>query len=223
MDTIDDVLPGAPGKRVLLVMLPGAYDGPRDFVTHGFVDALRERALPVDVIAVDSHAGYFTGQTIIERLHQDVILPARARGYRAIWFAGISLGGYGSLLYAGEHAGEVDGIIALAPFLGSRGIIAEIDRAGGLAQWAPGDFPTDDYERKLLVWLKHYRGAAAALPPIYLGYGADDRFAAAHRMLAASLPPGQVWIAPGGHDWATWKALWVAMLDAGAITRAPPR
>lgn len=219
LDTIDNVLPGAPGKRVLLVMLPGAYDGPHDFVTHGFIDTLRERALPIDVVAVDSHAGYFTGHTIVDRLHEDVVASAKTKGYQAIWFLGISLGGYGSLLYAMDHAQEVEGIILLAPFLGTRGIIAEIERGGGLAEWAPGEFAADDYERRLLVWLKQTRSTGAMRPPIYLGYGADDRFAAAHRMLAARLPPGQVWTLPGGHDWPTWTALWAAMLDAGLLAR----
>lgn len=219
MDMIDVLVPSAVGNRMLLVMLPGAYDKPRDFISHGFIDALRERALPIDVVAVDSHAGYFTGQTIIQRLHEDVVLHAKAKGYRAIWFLGISLGGYGSLLYAREYAQEVEGIIVLAPFLGTRGIIAEIGRAGGLAEWAPGDTVADDRERELLVWLKQYRGTAATLPPLYLGYGTDDRFAGAHRMLASCLPPGQVWTLPGGHDWPTWKALWNAMLDAGVFTR----
>lgn len=220
MDTIDDALPGAPGERALLVMLPGAYDTPQDFLTYGFVDALRRRALPVDIVAVDSHAGYFTGHTIIERLHREVVLQAKERGYRAIWFLGISLGAYGSLLYAGEHAHEVDGIIVLAPFLGTRGIIAEIGHAGGLAEWTPRDVAADDHERKLLLRLKHYCGADATRPPIYLGYGEHDRFAAAHRMLAACLPGQRVWKVPGGHDWATWAALWIAMIEAGVITRA---
>lgn len=223
MNTINDLLPSAPGERVLLVMLPGAYDAPQDFVTHGFIETLREHALPIDVVAVDSHAGYFTGQTIVNRLHEDVVVSAKTKGYQAIWFLGISLGGYGSLLYAMDHAQELEGIILLAPFLGTRGIIAEIERAGGLAEWTPGDFAADDYERRLLVWLKPSRSADAMRPPIYLGYGAADRFAAAHRMLAPRLPPAQVWTLPGGHDWPTWKALWAAMLDAGLLARVQQR
>ena len=223
MDTIDDLLPGAPGERVLLVMLPGAYDVPQDFVTHGFIETVRERALPIDVVAVDSHAGYFTSHTIVDRLHQDVVVRARSRGYQSIWFLGISLGGYGSLLYAMDHAQELAGIIVLAPYLGTRGVIAEIEHDGGLAGWVPGEVAADDHERRLLVWLKQSRSADAKRPPIYLGYGADDRFAAAHRMLAARLPPEQVWVLPGGHDWPTWKALWDAMLDAGLLARVRQR
>lgn len=221
MDTISDSAPGAPAGRTLVVMLPGAYDVPQDFLRHGFVRALRERGLPVDVVAADSHAGYFTSQTLVERLREDVIAPARARGYRAVWLAGISLGGYGSLLYAREHGRDVDGIILLAPYLGSRGLVAQIERAGGLAAWQPEPFPAYDYERALLVWLKQYE-AGPGRPPIYLGYGADDRFAAAHRLLAARLPRERVWVLAGGHDWATWSALWAAILDAGVLSGAAP-
>lgn len=217
MEIINDLLPGTPGERVLLVMLPGAYHGPQDFLTHGFVGALRRHSLPVDIVAVDSHFGYFTGHTIVERLHRDVVLRAKKRGYRAIWFLGISLGAYGSLLYAGEHPHDVDGIIVLAPFLGTRGIIAEIGRAGGLDEWAPRDIADDDHERRLLLRLKRCCGADSAWPPIYLGYGEQDRFAAAHRMLAGCLPAQRVWRVPGGHDWATWSALWKAMVEGGII------
>ena len=224
MDTISDVSPGAAaGRRALLVLLPGAYDGPQEFVANGFVSAVRERGLALDVVAVDSHLGYFTGQTIIERLQHDVIEPARARGYGAVWLAGISLGGYGSLLYAREHAAEIDGIIVLAPFLGTRGLVAEIERAGGLAAWQPEPFPAHDYERALLAWLKDYGADHGTIPPICLGYGADDRFAAAHRLLAARLPRSRVWTLPGGHDWPTWMALWTGMLDAGVMSQVVPR
>ena len=98
MDAIYDTRPGdtAPGEaaqRILLVMLPGARDTPQDLVRHGFVRAVRERGLPVDVIAADAHTDYYIEQQVIERLAADIVTPARARGYSRIWLMGISLGG----------------------------------------------------------------------------------------------------------------------------------
>ncbi len=51
-------------------------------------------------------------------------------------------------------------------------------------------------------------------PTLHLGFGTEDRFAAAHRLLAALLPVERVAMLGGGHDWPTWEALWECMLDA---------
>ena len=104
-------------------------------------------------------------------------------------------------------------LILLAPFLGVRGTIAEVMRAGGLAGWQPGAIKPDDDERRLLAWLKAYAPAAPASPRIYLGYGTEDRFAPASQLMAERLPPAQVVATPGGHDWATWLRLWRRLLN----------
>jgi hypothetical protein len=51
------------------------------------------------------------------------------------------------------------------------------------------------------------------LPPLYLGFGLADRFAANHRLLADALPAGRVFTTEGGHDWPQWSQLWRKMLD----------
>ena len=42
----------------LLVVLPGAYSVPEEFVREGFVVAVRERQLALDVWLPDAHLGY---------------------------------------------------------------------------------------------------------------------------------------------------------------------
>ena len=73
----------------LLVLLPGTYSLPEDFVREGFVRAVREAGLAADVLLVDAHTGYYENRSIVDRLHADVVRPARARGYRQVWLAGI--------------------------------------------------------------------------------------------------------------------------------------
>ena len=221
MQAIYDLAPQAGTDRVMLVMLPGAKARPQDLVQYGFVQALRERKLPVDVVAVEAHLGYYLEQSFSRHLAHDIIAPARAKHYRRIWLMGISLGGMGALTYARAHPAEIEGVVLLAPFLATRGTIAEVVNAGGLARWQPATIQPDDNERHLLAWLKTYQFAAAGLPRIYLGYGTEDRFAAASELLAERLPAAQAAAIAGGHDWATWMRLWQYWLDQDLFSSGP--
>ena len=213
MDAIFDLAPNVAGNRAALVILPGAKDSPQDFFDYGFVRALRERNLPIDIVAVDAHVDYYLEGNVIEKLRLDIVSSLHKKGYDRIWFLGISLGGSGALSYAREYPSKVEGIILLAPFLGVRGTIAEVVRAGGLNSWKPGDIEPEDKERDLLAWLKACSCSSDQLPRIYLGYGTEDRYAPASELLAERLPQEQVLAMNGGHDWQTWRALWNGLLD----------
>ena len=212
MRAIHDLAPGQDADRILLVMLPAAKARPEDLLQQGFVAAVRDRGLPLDVAVMDAQPDYYLEGRVGERLAADVFRPLRARGYRRIWLMGMSLGGMGCIAYAHKHAAEVEGVILLAPFLGARGLIAQILRAGGLARWQPAAPAPDDEELALLLWLKHYRADNPRLPAIHLGFGRDDRYAPASAMLAQQLPAERVVSVPGKHDWQTWIRLWRALL-----------
>ena len=147
-----------------------------------------------------------------------MLKPQRAHGYRSIWLVGISIGGFGALIHELARPGDVDGIVALAPYLGRRPLGAEIHKAGGLRAWKAPDGPPPDQEidRKLWPWLQQYADSTSAsrhLPPLYLGFGLADRFASNHKLLAEALPSGHVFTTEGGHDWPQWSKLWKKMLD----------
>lgn len=199
--------------RILLIMLPGVGIEPEDFAARGFVQAVHARGLPVDIIAARPDLGLYLDETIAADIDRGIVAPARAEGYRRIWFLGVSLGGMGALLYARAHRASVEGIILLAPFLGTPGMIAEVVRAGGLASWQPGEIAANDGERAVLGWLKAYGCALPARPKLYLGYARGDRFVEGHAMLAGHLPAGQVLVSEGGHDWESWGHLWRQLLD----------
>lgn len=225
MKRITDTLPDGRGARHLIAFLPGAWDVAEDFQRFGFVSQVRDRNLAADIVAVDSHVGYFNNGSIAERVRDDVVVPAREAGYRSIWLVGISLGGLGSMLYASRHPG-VDGIVALAPYLATRDVIAEVRRAGGLAAWAGTAEPaTGDWERRLLKWLAGYaegdRRAAPPRPELILAYGLQDRFADSLSLLAPVLDPARVVTTAGGHEWDTWTRLWTMVLDRHAARIAP--
>ncbi len=203
---------GSPSST-LLILLPGAYDQPEDFIKHGFIKEVRDRTLDVDIQLVDAHTAYYTEFSVVERLHQDIIAPALRRGYQHIWLAGISLGGYGSVNYAAKHTEHITGMFLMAPFLGSRDIPASIHKSGGLKSWLAGELKADDYDRKLWVWLQGY-ARAEQRPKLYIGYGQTDRFASSNQLLADVLPPAQAFTTSGGHDWEPWQRLWQIFLNA---------
>lgn len=213
MHVIEDIAPRHGARRTLLVALPGAGDRAQDFIDRQFVQALRQRQLAVDVCAADVPMDDYLDHNVVRHLADKVIVPAREAGWNSIWLMGISLGGMGALNYIRERPQDIAGAILLAPFLGTRGLIAEVARAGGLDPWHPGDIAEADEERRLIAWVKQQSLHSLGMPPVYLGYGQADRFAAASQLLSQRLPAERIIAGHGGHDWPTWHALWCRMLD----------
>jgi pimeloyl-ACP methyl ester carboxylesterase len=194
--------------RVLL--LPGAYATPEDFLREGFLRAARERRLPVDLVFVELKLQHLTDRTILRRLRHEIVLPARALGCRSIWLGGISLGGFIAMAYASRFTHEIDGLCLLAPYLGNHMVIREIERANGVDGWTPGDLAEDDDERRIWRFIKEQRHRTS---PLHLGFGSEDRFADSHRLMAAALASDNVDVVPGGHEWPAWRRLWENFLD----------
>jgi len=218
--TIRDPCADGAADRGLLVLLPGAYMTADDFVTHDFIGAVRRQSCPVDIVAVETGMDSYLDNDIVERLYDEIIAPAAAAGTKAIWLAGISLGALGALLCARRHAGVIAGLLLVSPFIGSRGIVAQVEQAGGIRRWKPKADETPTIEEGLLCWLQSYDPSGRDWPDIHLAYGRDDRFAAAHRLIADLLPSGRVIVGEGGHDWPTWEVLWRRMLEARPFDQA---
>ena len=221
MNIIHDPQPPASAGDLALVMLPGAGDQAQDLVEQGFLDALRRRGVAADAWMADVPFDQYMDGSFAAQLARDVLAPIRGSGRARIWMMGISLGGMAALSAARRHPGAIEGLILLAPFLGTRGRIAEVAAAGGLRKWLPGVVPPDDDELQVLSWLRDYRAGDPALPRIYLGYGTDDRYAPASALLAGELPRAHVASVEGEHDWATWLKLWEILLDGNVLLPQP--
>jgi pimeloyl-ACP methyl ester carboxylesterase len=216
MQQLSDLSGCAAPTAALVVMLPGVYSPPQEFIDEGFVAALRQRGLAVDVTMVDAHLGYFADRTVLQRLRQDVVLPARAAGYRQVWLVGISLGGLAALGYAARHGDDIDGVLAIAPYPGTQALQREIVAAGGPRAWRQCVAePGADLEREVWWWLAG--GDAARRPPVYLGHGQGDRFVTGLELMAGTVPPERAATVPGGHDWAPWRAVWNGWLERGLL------
>jgi pimeloyl-ACP methyl ester carboxylesterase len=193
-----------------MVWLPGAFDAPADFVQAGFDAAVARRGIDLDLQFVDLALDHLGDRSAIERLARDIARPARVAGCDAVWLAGISLGGSFVLDYAATDAGPWDGLCLLAPYPGNRLLTGEIARAGCLAAWQSGPLAESDEERR--IW-RFIQARGAGHPPLFLGYGREDRFAQGLDLMAQALPQGAVQVIEGDHDWPTWSKLWERFLD----------
>jgi pimeloyl-ACP methyl ester carboxylesterase len=201
----------APGSvaPTQMVWLPGAYHSAQDFLDTGFPEAVLKRQIPLDLRFVDLEMQHLDDREPLQRLRNEIVLPTLASGV-SVWLAGISLGGLAALDYASSYPDELDGLCLLAPYLGNRMLLAEIAAASGPAGWERGELAQADVERRIWRHLK----VRIDSRPLYLGYGQDDRFSAAHGLLATRLPADAVDVIEGGHDWRTWIKLWENFLDS---------
>ncbi len=221
-------IPRCPHRQAstLVVMLPGVYSRPQEFVEAGFLDEMVARRVDADVMIADSHMGYVLDGSVLTRLQSDVLKPAREAGYQSIWVLGISLGGLVSLANVTDPIGRstVDGLIVLAPYLGPRRIHKEVEQAGGVVAWrsdrvAPSVVGRlNDEEAARRVWMSFPMTDSSF--PVYMGYGTEDRYAAAHRLFAGLFPEYALDRVTGDHDWPTWRTLWARWLDRGLLPRA---
>jgi pimeloyl-ACP methyl ester carboxylesterase len=192
-----------------MIWLPGAYHSAQDFLNEGFADAVRNRQVPLDLTFVDLEMQHLDDRETLERLRREIVLPALKSGV-SVWLGGISLGGLIALHYASSYSDEFVGLCLLAPYLGNRMLTREIAAAPGLLAWEPKELAEADEERRIWRYIKRRPDSRL----MYLGFGQDDRFSAAHRLLAGALPPDSVDVVAGGHEWRTWTKLWENFLDS---------
>jgi S-formylglutathione hydrolase FrmB len=202
----------------LLILMPGAGNRHTSFEEHGLIQNAIDAGFNADILTVDTSYEQFSDLSIEQRLHKEVVLPALASGYQHIWMGGISLGGFGTMVYARKHANLLSGLLLIAPYLGNKGTLAEIRAAGGLDAWNPDII--DDYdERHVWKMIKHYPTEFAPKLPVFLLYGSEDRFVEFHQLLATRLQPETITTISGGHDWPVWQALWQHFITNGPCRR----
>lgn len=118
-----------------------------------------------------------------------------------LYLVGASMGGLGVLLYDQAYPGVADGLVLLAPFVGSRRLLAEIERAGGIGQWQPGPVPESvdrgNFQRELWRHLKSWPDSGRG-DSVWLAWGDRDRLRRAVPVLAPLLRGEQMLERPGG-------------------------
>jgi len=208
-----------PGQAMQLVLfLPGAWDGPEDFLREGLAAFLADQEakgeLPPSLWVAVTHfqswyADRIDGSFPYERFLMDELLPlleARHPGFggtpQARSIAGLSMGGFGALNLA-ARTGAFSRCLALSP--------AFVEAPFSSYQWfirrsLRRTFPLDPV--RFAPWnpWTHLGGDTE----LVIGAGTEDRYHLAGacrdfaRLCADRGRPVQVDLRPGGHDWAYW-------------------
>jgi pimeloyl-ACP methyl ester carboxylesterase len=210
---------GSSQSKNLLILMPGAGNRHTSFEENGFLKSAVDAHLNADILTVDTSYEQFSDLSIERRLHEEVVLPALAQGYKHIWMGGISLGGFGTLVYARRNSNMLAGLVLIAPYLGNKGTLAEIRAAGGLDNWSP-KIVDDHDERHVWEMIKKYSSHSSEALPLFLLYGTEDRFVEFHQLLATRLASDAITTVSGGHDWPVWQALWQHFIHNGALSRS---
>lgn len=220
MRTRTDLYEANQRSDTLLVLLPPALSSIDDFYDWGFVSAVRQRHLRVDLLLADVTAQHMFDKSIVSALATEILEPARTHGYGSIWLAGISMGAFNALYCASSHADQLAGLYLMAPYPGTMDVLTEIRVAGGAASWCqePG---SDQDERTWWRWLGEESLKGQWSTPVYFATGRADRFLSGQRLLADLLPQEHVRMLCGDHNWPTWRSLWDDWLDYGPLAAGP--
>ena len=194
----------------LLALLPGTYSEPEDFVREGFPAAVQSHGIEAELVMAQIRASWFSDGTVVDRIREAVIVPARERGRSRIWLVGISLGGLAALSYAARHERDIDGILLISPYPASRPVLNEMQNLSSPQSSKPASVTERDLEREAWMWLVNNRDDGRL--PVYCYFASGDRFAFGQRQMARALDSERVRELPGGHDWTAWRALWAEFL-----------
>ncbi len=224
---IPHALVPAPTKATrLVVVLPGRADDLDAMQRSGIAQAVQSVWPDADVILTGLAMDYYQQGRAPQRLHEEIVAPARRYGYREVWLAGASMGGMGTIMYDQAYPGEMDGLILLAPYLGEDALLQEIRQSGGLAQWKPGEPAApgwETFQRELWEHVQSWMNDPVQATDIWLAYGTGDRLKDTMPLLEPALRPDQVLVQKGGHDWNTWSSLAARILTRIERDSAPKR
>jgi len=200
----------APGSvRRLAIVLPGRGDDLRTLANAGIAQAIQRAQPDFDVVLAEVTLSYYLDGGAVRRIHDQIVAPARQRGYSEIWLTGASMGGVGVTLYEREHPGELSGLLLMAPFMGGASLIKEIQSAGGVATWEPGPEPAEmnqaNSAREQWRVVKTWSRDETLRQRVWLVCGESDRLRPASELIAAVLSPGHYFAPAGGHLWRVWS------------------
>ncbi len=200
----------------LVVMLPGRSDSLQGLTDTGIAGIIQQSWPDADVLLTGLTMPFYRQGRVAQRLHDEVIEPARRTSYGQVWLAGISLGGMGALLYDSAYPDQIDGLLLLSPYLGEDAIHQQIRQAGGLAAWQAGPAQAigpDTFQHELWRSLQAWSQRPQHTGSTWVAYGADEPFRQPIELMTPLLPADHVIMLPGKHNWKLWKPAMRALLE----------
>ncbi len=224
-------------ERCLVIVLPGLNNAPEHLLELGFADAIHDANVAADVTIAEAHFGYYAKHSIVDRVDEDLVLPALESGYSKVWLVGISLGGLGALAYGAAHADRLAGIILVSPYIGRGAVLDDVRARGGARAWqrAHADELEHDHEsgrghfwhaddasfyRAVWSFVAAPRRTDGTEVPLYLGYGRYDFLERDQRVLARSIPERRLLLAYGGHRFEVFRDLLRVFAKSGFLQRS---
>lgn len=201
----------------LIVLLAGRGASASYFMDQKWVDIARVHGVDVDFIAPYAHYGYYVTDVLVTRLNEDVIEPARRQGYQSISLVGISMGGFGSIMYSERFPQKIDQLFLIAPYLGNEEVHNEIRESGGLGNWQMKKENADKWNHYMWRRLKELTTDPEKKNKIYLGYGDMDKMRGLD-LLEENMPQEHVVTVPGAHKDVVFTRLWEVMVEKGFLS-----
>lgn len=207
------------GEKVdsLVIFLPGLLDTAKTFKEEHFFSSARKAGVKADMVAAGIHLRHLIKKVMIERVEKDIFQHIQDRGYKNIWFVGMSLGGLNSLLFYQKHAKNICGVILLAPYLADESLAKELNGAGNIESWKSKQTETTKVVKQNLRFIWEWLQQQALknnLDQIYLGYGKSDKYQESISILHNMLDEENVVVIEGKHDWKTAHKIWQQQLSS---------
>lgn len=210
----------------LVLFLPGAFDGPKDFIREGLEAHLSDQeakgSLPPSLwVAVTHFRSWYAdradGSFPYERFLMEELIPlleARHPGFggspAARSVAGLSMGGFGALNLAGR-TGAFSKCLALSPAL----VEPPFQQVQWFLRWSlKATFPHDPLLFAPWNPWQHLGGGAE----LVVGCGTEDKYGLAKvcRSFAKVCEDHdrslRLELRPGGHDWGYWTPTFKAWM-----------
>src|SRR6478735_2365451 len=131
-------LPAPQPARRLVVVLPGRGDGLKGLQRTGIAQAIQAQWPDADVVLSGLAIGYYLQGGAIQRLHDEIVMPARTRGYREISLVGASLGGLGAPLSDCGGPATLVRFFVLVVDAGANAPLQEITAGAGISKGKHG-------------------------------------------------------------------------------------
>src|SRR5262249_18461408 len=75
----------AAGERTMILVLPGFGADAKDMAARGVPKTIQDVWPEADVVLTSATIAYYRGSLVVDRLHDEIVVPAKRAGYQRVW------------------------------------------------------------------------------------------------------------------------------------------